>query len=199
MSCMYMPRSVTVLKIRFLQIGSHQSSVGLFESNGRLVREYKGDFKRPAYVAWNEEFEIAAVSDSEQRTVYLYDCNGHLLNKLNKQLGSKKGDGGGDGGGGVGEEGDVGALVYPSGVSWFSEGRLLVVDRSENRVVLVDLRNMQAEEVLTEQQHGLGNPVALATNQKNRIVLSEEFYDFGVDKYHLKMFKHRSQNFGGEF
>lgn len=160
--------------------------MGIFETNGRIVREFKGDFKEPSYVAWNEEYEIAAVSDGGQRAVYLYDANGHLLNKLGEQLHGSQSDE------------DIGPLIYPSGVSWFSDGRLLVADRAEHRVVLFDLRNQSAETILTDQD-GLGNPVALATNAKNRIVLSEEFYDFGVDKYHLKLFKHRPQPFNNEF
>ena len=161
-----------------------QSSVGIFDSGGRIIRDYKGDFKKPSYVSWNDEYEIAAVSDSDQHCVYLYDVNGHLINKFGQLPKLANGVNQSP------EDEAISTLVYPSGICWLTEGRILVADRAENRVVLYDMRNMAAEVVLSEA-NGLKQPVALATNLRNRIVVTEEFYDFEVDKYRLKMFKNR--------
>jgi hypothetical protein len=78
---------------------------------------------------------------------------------------------------------------YPSGICWFDANRLLVADRSENSVMAIDLRNFSIMNVLDDQSDGLRQPVSIATNGSNRVVLTEEFYDFGVDEFKMKMFR----------
>jgi len=168
-------------KLIVTETGIHPS-VGLYESNGKLIRQFKDDFRSPAYVAWNDEYEIAAVADGEQQCVTLYDRSGQTLNRFGR-LSSGKHRGGGI---------EV-ALSYPAGVSWASDTTLLVADRADHRVLAFDIRNCAVEDRLT-QADGLRNPVSVGSNRRDRIVLTEEFYDFGVDKYQVKMFRLRPTN-----
>lgn len=90
--------------------------------------------------------------------------------------------------------GDTSAeLAYPTGVCWIGQGRLLVADQVQNKIVLFDLRNLCAETVLSVKDE-LNQPVAIAGDfgaSKQRIFVTEELYDFGVTKYFLKMFERR--------
>lgn len=78
---------------------------------------------------------------------------------------------------------------YPSGISWFDVNRLLVADRSESSVMALDLRNLSIMNVLDESSDGLRHPVSMATDGRNGIVLTEEFYDYGVSEFKIKMFR----------
>jgi len=167
-----------------MQDDSTKPSVGLYENNGTLIRSFKGDFRCPSYIGWNEELEIAAVSDGEQQCVFLYDASGKLLNKLGHQVLAAGASSQSPASGAVSK-----ALVYPAGVCWMDAYHLLVADRSEHRVVAIDIRNAFIEDILTDSVGGLKHPVAMATNRRNRIVLTEEFYDFGVNEVRLKMFR----------
>lgn len=156
--------------------------VGLYENNGVMIRAFKGDFRTPTYVAWNEEFEVAAVSDGELQSVMLYDASGKQLNRFSYVPMTPIGNGV--------SPGIVSApLCYPAGICWVDANRLLIADRSEHRVFALDIRNFCIEDVLTDSVDGLRYPVAVATNRRNRIVLTEEFYDFGVNEVRLKMFR----------
>jgi hypothetical protein len=158
-----------------------RSSVGLYENGGEQILTFKGDFRSPSYLAWNEEFEIAAVSDGEQQCVLLYDTNGRLINKFGRQ-------GAGHGPPASGSLIET-PLGFPAGICWMDENQLLIADRGEHRVSAIDIRNFSMTEVLSFEQHQLRYPVALATNRRNRIVLTEEFYDFGKNVYKLKVFR----------
>lgn len=153
--------------------------MGLYENNGILTRSFKGDFRSPSYVAWNEEYELLAVSDGELQCVSLYNASGKLLNKFGKSSTLNS----------TSSMGLVEApFGFPAGVCWMGGSRLLVADRAEHRIVAIDIRNFSIEDILTDSFDGLYHPVAVATNGRNQIALTEQFYDFKEDKFKLKMF-----------
>jgi hypothetical protein len=168
---------VAEIVVVYTQQVNTRSSVGLYENNGDPIVMFKGEFRSPSFLAWNEEYEIAAVSDAEQQCVLLYDINGRLIKKFGRQ-------------GALGNENLIETpLGVPAGICWMDENQLLIADRGEHRVSALDFRNFSMTEILSAEQHQLKYPVSLATNRRNRIVLTEEFYDFGKNVYKLKVFR----------
>lgn len=152
-------------------------SVGLYETEGKLVREFKADFKKPLNVTVSHEYAIIFVSDSELGCVYLFDQEGRLLSKIGQ----------------YGSDTSGGRLVYPQGLCCLSNGQLVVADRAQHRLPVYDVRNRSVEHLLTEDD-GIKNPVSVAVVADKYLAVSEENYDFKVNEYKLKMFRRKRRN-----
>lgn len=155
-------------------------SVGLFEADGRLIREFQADFGRPQGVTVSQELGITFVSDSTIGCVYLFDHDGRLISRM-----GQTGD-------------DLVRLVYPQGMCCLSSGTcLLVADRAQHRLVVFDVRNHAVDHLLASEDK-LYSPICLASSGNNKyLAISEENQDFKVNDYELKMFRmkrgHRKQ------
>lgn len=166
-----------------VQMNSKRPSVELYENNGDLIRAFKGGFRTPSHVAWNDDYGILAVSDGEQQCVQLFDVSGKLLKMFGRVPA-----------GTASTQQSASSMLaapitLPAGICWADPCRLLVADRSDHRVASLDIRNFTIHDILTDAVDGLRNPVSIATNKRNRIVLTEETYDFAVDEHRLKMFR----------
>ena len=153
-------------------------SVGIYETDGRIVREFDThdlNLNRPLDVASSEELGIIFVVDSGHKNVgngcvYMFDNNGRILNTIGRQ------------------EEDPVRLIEPSGVCCFPRGQIGVTDRTLNRLVLYDLRSSKAYHMLTEA-HGLQSPYALANDRGEQLAIGGDNHGWKVDGIELKLFQ----------
>lgn len=153
-----------------------KSSVGLFEPDGRVIREFQVDFERPQGVTVSHELGITFVSDSTVGCVYLFDHDGRLISR-------------------IGQTGcDLVRLIYPQGLCCLSSGTcLLVADRAQHRLVVFDVRNHAVDHLITTDDK-LYSPICLASSRNKYLAISEENQDFKLNEYELKMYRMRNAN-----
>lgn len=147
----------------------------LYELDGKRILKFNAtDFLTPNYVTVSDEYSLAFVSDSDQSCIYVLSMDGDVLHK-------------------IGKEGDNNQkLVYPMGVCCLQNGKLVVADRGQHRVLTYDFRARCSEHLLT-QEDLLKNPTCIASDGYKYMAVAEEGHDYKVNEYGLKLFtKYRS-------
>ena len=162
-------------KILLTDVGK-KPSVGVYDTSGTSLRTFKTkDFhlKNPNSITSCNDLGLICVADCELGSVFILDQDGKLVTQFGQQ--------------GV----EASRLVYPKGISYLSNGRIAVVDRALNRLLMYDLRSLSVDHMLTSS-HGLQSPCAMAYDGRNGyLAIAEENQDWKLDEYKLKMFKQR--------
>ena len=143
-------------------------TVAIYTTDGKIIKRLKADFGRPYYVTTDDHYGAICISDSEKHVIHMFDINGHSICKFGNNKDHKL------------------RLVWPSGLCFNQRGQIYVADRACDVITSYDLRGRFSEQVLSITD-GIQNPVAMAINGRHQMAITEEWHDFKVDSYSLKL------------
>ncbi len=143
--------------------------VYVLDIGGKTLATLKGGFLQPNYLSTDPTKGLVAVSDSELRTVQLFDVSG----KRRAVLGDYNNPGP--------------FLSWPTGVAFNDKGNLLVVDQVDHSVAEYTNDGRYIHDVLTGE-HGLKNPLDIAVDNLGRLGVCSQWYDYQKNNYSVQVF-----------